>query len=87
LPAPHRAPAGHVRAFLQAAFPGPWLALSGQELASLLGRMVELGITGGATYDGLIGTTAKSAGATLFTCDRRARSIYERLGVEVRYIG
>jgi predicted nucleic acid-binding protein len=35
LPAPHRAPVVQVHAFLEAAFPEPWLALPGQELAPL----------------------------------------------------
>jgi hypothetical protein len=49
LPPPHRAPANQVRACLQAEFPEPWLALSGQEHASLIERLAELDITGGAT--------------------------------------
>ena len=87
LPAPHRAPADQVRIFLEAAFPEPWLTLKGQELAPLVARLAELRITGGGTYDALIGATALSAGATLITRDRRARLIYERLGVEVMFIG
>jgi predicted nucleic acid-binding protein len=86
LPAPHRAPADQVRTFLDAEFREPWLVLPGPEQASLLGRLVELGITGGATYDALIGTTALSAGATLITRDRRARAIYDRLGVTVLFV-
>lgn len=87
LPAPHRAPAGQVLAFLEAAFPEPWLVLPGLEQASLMGRLVALGITGGGTYDALIGATALSAGATLITRDRRARTVYDQIGVEVLFVG
>lgn len=87
LPPPHRAPAGQVRAFLDAAFPEPWLVLPGREQSSLLGRLIELGITGGASYDALIGATALHAGATLVTHDRRARTVYDQLGVEVLFVG
>lgn len=87
LPAPHRAPAGQVHAFLEAAFPEPWLVLPGQEVAPLIARLAELGIAGGGTYDALIGATAFSVGATLITRDRRARSVYDQLGVEVMFVG
>lgn len=72
LPAPHRAPADQVRVFLEAAFPEPWLTLPDHELAPLIARLAELRITGGGTYDALIGATALSAGATLITRDPRA---------------
>jgi predicted nucleic acid-binding protein len=87
LPPPHRAPATDVRAFLQAEFREPWLSLPGAELAALIPRLAAAGITGGATYDALIGVTAKQAGATLITRDRRALAIYERLGVDVQFVG
>jgi predicted nucleic acid-binding protein len=44
-------------------------------------------IRGGAAYDALIGATARSAGAKLYTCDRRARATYELLGVDVEFLG
>ena len=87
LPPPHRAPASDVRAFLEREFAEPWLVLPGAELGALIQRLVDLGITGGATYDAVIGATAKRAGASLITRDRRARTIYEQLGVEVEFVG
>lgn len=87
LPPPHRAPARDVRAFLEAEFSERWLSLPGAELAALVPRLVDLGIAGGATYDALIAVTAKHAGATLITRNRRALAIYERLGVEVEFVG
>lgn len=76
-----------MRAFLARAFPDDWLVLPGPAIARLIDELVQRGISGGATYDALIGVTAKAAGATLHTCDRRARLVYERLGVEVRFVG
>jgi len=87
LPPPHRASPADVRTFLAHEFPAPWLALPGEAVAELVRELAERGIAGGATYDGVIGQTAKAAGGTLYTCDRRARRVYERLGVEVRFIG
>ena len=87
LPRPHRAPAREVHAFLEREFPEPWLILPGEELAGLIERLVNAGITGGATYDAVIGATAQRAGATLITRDQRARVIYERLGVKSEFVG
>jgi hypothetical protein len=87
LPAPHRSRPADVRTFLVHEFPRPWLTLDGEAVARLLGELVEQGIAGGTVYDGLIGAAAKAAGAPLYTCDRRARVTYDRLGVVVRFVG
>ena len=87
LPPPHRARPNDVAAFLKAEFQGPWLEMGGDQLASIIELLVDLGITGGATYDAVIGETAKLAGATLLTRDRRAMTTYERLGVEMEFLG
>ncbi|HJW15082.1 MAG TPA: PIN domain-containing protein [Thermoanaerobaculia bacterium] len=39
-------------------------------------------MAGGATYDALIGATAHHAGAMLLTRDRRATTVYEKLGIQ-----
>ena len=83
LPPPHRAPAGVVRDFLAARFPEPYLSLTPAEYRALIPTLTDLGITGGATYDGLISITAAKAGATLVSCDLRALRTYERCGVRV----
>ncbi|MGH9114178.1 MAG: PIN domain-containing protein [Acidimicrobiales bacterium] len=44
-------------------------------------------ISGGATYDGLVGATAAEANLPLLSLDRRARRTYEAVGAEVRYLG
>ncbi|HEX2798109.1 MAG TPA: VapC toxin family PIN domain ribonuclease, partial [Thermoanaerobaculia bacterium] len=36
---------------------------------------------GGAVYDALVAETARHAGATLLTRDRRAIAVYEKIGV------
>lgn len=86
LPAPHRAPPDLVRDFLAARFPDPYLCLDGPSEKALVGKLVELGITGGAAYDALIATTAAAAGATLLSCDTRAAATYQRCGVEVQLL-
>lgn len=52
-----------------------------------LRRLAHGQIAGGATYDGLIGATAKEAGLPLLTLDRRARRTYEAVGAGVQYLG
>jgi predicted nucleic acid-binding protein len=75
-----------VRDFLTARFPGPHLFLEPDAHKALVSRLVNLGISGGATYDALIAMTAISAGASLLTRDRRAASTYQRCGAAVRFI-
>ncbi len=68
-------------------FPGEPLALTGTSVRSLLDRLVELGVSGGATYDALVAETARFHDLRLVTGDRRAMAVYDALGVEVRFIG
>ncbi len=44
------------------------------------------GISGGATYDGLVALAARDGGLVLATRDARARSTYEAVGVRVALI-
>jgi predicted nucleic acid-binding protein len=87
MPEPNRASPLLVDAFLSRAFAGRWLTLDGRAVAELVRELAQLGIAGGPTYDALIGATARAAGATLYTCDVRARRTYELLGVEVALVG
>ena len=50
-------------------------------------RLAEIGIGGGATYDGLVALAARAAGLPLGTRDRRAQATYALLGVSVEVIG
>ena len=48
--------------------------------------LAKSGITGGATYDGLIALAARAAGLPLASRDRRAHSTYSLLGVPLELI-
>ncbi len=85
VPEPQRAPASVVRAQLEDRFGDRWLGLTATALRLALARLEELGISGGATYDGVIAITTAASDATLVTCDRRALATYQRIGVELEF--
>jgi predicted nucleic acid-binding protein len=87
LPAPHRASAPLVRDFLAARFAEPYIGLDAEQYRALIPRLVELGISGGATYDALVAATSRAAGATLISCDQRAAQTYQRMGADFRLLG
>lgn len=62
-------------------FTEPPLTLRPDAYQELLREALRAGITGGAIYDVLVAATARQAGATLVTRDRRAAPTYEALGV------
>lgn len=83
LPAPHRAPAELVSRFLDAAFPENPLTLDDRRYRRLVThRLPAAGISGGATYDVLIAETVRVVDGTLVTLDRRALTIYDRIGCD-----
>lgn len=86
LPPPHRSSAAVAFAFLEARFPDSWLTLPPTAYPALLAEAARIGITGGALYDALIAGTARHAGATLLTRDRRATRAYQALGVSFRML-
>jgi toxin FitB len=58
--------------------------------ASYMEALEELarhGRGGAPVFDALIALTARDAGATLISLDRRARPVYELCGVEFRFLG
>jgi predicted nucleic acid-binding protein len=67
-------------------FPGPYLALDSGSLKALLRRLPALSVTGGSTYDAVIGATAADAGATLLSLDRRAAATYQGSGCDLRLL-
>ena len=87
LPPPHRAGAAVVRDFLDRAFPATWLALPADAWPGLLDALRDLGVTGGASYDAVIGLTAAHHGRELLTLDLRARRTYDLVGVRTRFLG
>lgn len=62
---------------LRASFPRRHPTLPANAYSTLVTRLAQAGIVGGRVYDALVGATAKAAGATLATRDRRASHIYE----------
>ena len=87
LPPPHRAPVDVVTDFLSQRFRAAPLTLPGRAHVQLLEMAAREGLAGGAIYDALIATTARHAGATLLTRDRRARAVYEQVGVRHEFLG
>jgi hypothetical protein len=86
LPPPHRVAPVAVRAYLTEITSSDYLTLDASSHRGLIDHLAEHGVTGGATYDALVGLTAKAAGATLLTRDLRAVTTYERLRVEVELV-
>jgi len=87
LPPPHRATAGIVLSFIERRFPDALLTLPASAHRRMLKDAAEAGITGGALYDALVAATARHAGGTLLTRDRRATRTYEAIGADFRLIG
>ncbi len=49
--------------------------------------LAELGVAGGAAYDGLVALVARAHHLVLATRDSRARATYEAVGVQVEVVG
>jgi predicted nucleic acid-binding protein len=82
LPTPHRVEPVAVHAYLADLTSSDYLTLDARSHRGLIDHLAEHGVAGGATYDALVGLTAKAAGATLLTRDVRAIPTYERLQLE-----
>jgi predicted nucleic acid-binding protein len=86
LPEPFRAAPGLVAEYLRDDYPGKRMILPEPERRSLVARLARLSIAGGAVCDAMVAATAAHHGYRLLSCDRRAASTYERLGVDVAYL-
>lgn len=86
-PAPHRAPPELVITWLDDRFGEILRPPSPGEQRDLVRTLAAAHRIGGSVYDGLVGLTAKLAGATLVTADIRAAATYELIGVELRRLG
>jgi hypothetical protein len=86
LPPPHRVAPVAVHAYLAGITSSDYLTLDAPSHHGLIDRLAEHNVTAGATYDALIGLTAKAAGATLLTRDPPAVNTYERLRVEFKLV-
>ncbi len=83
-PRPHRAAPSLVDTWLEDRFQTVLPPPSANAQRGLVRKLAGEGRTGGAVYDALVALTARTAGATLVTADRRARSIYELVGVALQ---
>ena len=83
LPPPHRVAPDVAREFLRSSFAFPVITLPARGYDELLRVAAQMGLTGGAIYDALVGATARSSDATLLTLDARAASAYQI--VDARY--
>lgn len=86
LPPPHRSPASVVRDFIRTRFPEPFLRLTAQAYKAFVLGLPECNVIGGAAYDALVAATAVGCRAELVTCDRRAAAVYEKYGVQTRFL-
>jgi predicted nucleic acid-binding protein len=86
VPEPFRIGPEDMADYLCRRYPGKRLSLPDGARRGLLGRLASLSIAGGAVYDALVAVTAEHHGYRLLSCDRRAESVYARLGVEVVYL-
>ena len=60
--------------------------LSGAAMVDLIEEIAQQGIAGGAVYDALVAIAAREHRLPLVSRDRRARPVYEALGVDVRFL-
>ncbi len=86
LPPPHRVAPAVVHAYLADVTSADFLTLDARPHRELISFLAAHNVAGGATYDALVATTAKAAGATLLTRDRRAVRTYELLHVEYELV-
>lgn len=85
LPPPARRTPATVARLLERTFPETKY-LGSATAASLLAKLGEAKIAGGAIYDALVGAAANEHGFTLVTRDRRALTVYRTLDVKVRLL-
>ena len=81
LPAPHRVDGRTAATVLAERTPTSHVTLSASKHAKVASRLAGAGVSGGATYDGLIALTALEHGLELLTRDRRAERTYRALQV------
>jgi toxin FitB len=63
------------------------LRLGAAERSRLVERLAQSGVSGGASYDGLVALEAGAHRRLLLTLDERAAATYRRLGVDFELIG
>jgi predicted nucleic acid-binding protein len=86
LPIPHRAVASTAATALAERLPSKHVALEADSHAGAPKRLAAAGISGGATYDGLIALTALEHDLELLSRDRRAARTYRALGARFQLL-
>jgi predicted nucleic acid-binding protein len=86
LPEPFQIAPGEMAGYLRQRYPGRRMVLPESARGDLVARLARLSIAGGAVYDAIVAATAAHHGYRLLSCDRRAASTYDRLGVDVAYL-
>ncbi len=87
LPPPQRVPAPVAWDYLRETFALPPLVLTPDGYVELLEVAAAERIAGGALYDALVAATAREAGTTLLTLDRRAVTTYQLVNADYRLVG
>jgi predicted nucleic acid-binding protein len=87
LPAPHRVDAKTASAVLDKRLAAAYATLDASTYAKAPSRLAAAGVSGGATYDGLIALTALEHDLELFTRDKRAERTYRALNVPYQLLG
>ncbi len=82
LPAPHRADAATAVTLLKRRIPSTFATLDPRKHAAAFERLASAGVSGGATYDGLIALTAIEHDLRLVSRDGRAERTYRALGAD-----
>ncbi len=86
LPPPHRAEAATAADTLAKRLPSMPVTLDAGDCTKAPERLAAAGVSGGATYDGLIALTAIAHDMELVSRDRRAARTYRALGARFRLI-
>lgn len=88
LPAPHRLDGSSAARLLGARFPDPdVLAPRANLVRSLPLLLAGAAVEGGASYDALVGLTARAHDHTLLTRDERAARTYDALDIRFEIVG
>jgi len=85
-PPPHRASPNLVEQWLDDRFPTILASPTPEDHRALVRQLAAAGRIGGGVYDALVAMTARTAGAVLVSADARAMSVYELIGVEMRFL-
>ena len=86
LPPPHRTTANTAAETIARRLPAAHVTLDAGDYADTPVRLAAAGVSGGATYDGLIALTALAHDLELVSRDRRATRTYRALGARFQLI-